>query len=323
MRRAAARNGLGQHQAAARDLSVVLVLEPAHREAAAELRKTQEAVKACNKRLPTLDITPTARSAGWVDLPVGDAVSEAAFGGATIISVPPPPQPPLPSNGGSAAARGAPSAGVDGDGDGVTAVNQRRGSITLTAIREGAEEDVDEGGGGDAAEEGRVARLAASVTAKVATAGAPRGSESVAGGSVSGAERGPSPIKPAAATPPPALQPIRTGYEFERAWRVASRAAGAGDGAAQRELVLERVPPTAWSTLFPLALDPDVWSGMALCVIAADADGDARVPSCLAGMLAMRGLPVTMAMCEAGVVAQLAAVASKHGLSDAWRRVVS
>jgi hypothetical protein len=320
MRRAAARNGLGQHEAALRDLSVVLAFEPGNREAAAEMRKGQEAVKACAKRLPAVDVTPVARGAGWVDLPAGDAAAAAAFAGSTVVVVSPPAatvpvpaaapieRPPAPAPV-PAARRGSLGAIHERAGD---------GGVGGALAEEAAGDDEEgEGGGDDAA---AMARLAAGVAARTAKAGArvavaapapPSGKRVSAKGAASAAMPAPA----------PAVAPIRTGYEFERAWRASSRGDAAAVAAARRELLLGRVQPSAWPALFPLPLDADLASAMAESLLAADAGGDDRVAACLAGLLAMRGLPVTLAMCDPPIVTALGAAAERHGLGDVWRRI--
>lgn len=56
MRRAAARNSLGQHSLALRDLQVAHALEPANRVIASDLRKAAESAKAASKRVPEVSI---------------------------------------------------------------------------------------------------------------------------------------------------------------------------------------------------------------------------------------------------------------------------
>jgi tetratricopeptide (TPR) repeat protein len=54
MRRAAARDRLGLHDAALSDLRVAQFLEPHNRAVLAEARKVEEAARACRRRLPAV-----------------------------------------------------------------------------------------------------------------------------------------------------------------------------------------------------------------------------------------------------------------------------
>ena len=56
MRRAAARNALGQHALAAQDLAVARLLEPANRVVASDARKTAESAKAASRRAPDVGV---------------------------------------------------------------------------------------------------------------------------------------------------------------------------------------------------------------------------------------------------------------------------
>ena len=56
LRRAAAREALGQHALAARDLAVALALEPGNRGALQEQRKTNESIKAAQRRTPEVQL---------------------------------------------------------------------------------------------------------------------------------------------------------------------------------------------------------------------------------------------------------------------------
>ena len=56
LRRATARNALGQHAFALSDLEVASALDPTNKTAQAELRKTAEMVKACRRRRPEMVI---------------------------------------------------------------------------------------------------------------------------------------------------------------------------------------------------------------------------------------------------------------------------
>jgi len=60
LRRAAARNALGQHALAAQDLAVARLLEPANRVAASDARKTAESRKAASRRAPDVSIAVVA-----------------------------------------------------------------------------------------------------------------------------------------------------------------------------------------------------------------------------------------------------------------------
>lgn len=64
LRRAAAREALGQHALAARDLAVALALEPGNRGALQELRKTNESIKAAQKRAPEVQLRVVAAEGG-------------------------------------------------------------------------------------------------------------------------------------------------------------------------------------------------------------------------------------------------------------------
>jgi tetratricopeptide (TPR) repeat protein len=59
-RRAAARNALGLHAAAERDLLVARLLEPANRSALVELRKTAEMVRSSERRAPDITLRVVA-----------------------------------------------------------------------------------------------------------------------------------------------------------------------------------------------------------------------------------------------------------------------
>jgi tetratricopeptide (TPR) repeat protein len=76
-RRALARGALGRHEAAARDLAVLVALEPSNRTALVEERKAVEAVKACSRRLPAVEIA--VRREGGEG---GEAGAAGAAGGA-------------------------------------------------------------------------------------------------------------------------------------------------------------------------------------------------------------------------------------------------
>lgn len=56
MRRATARNALGQHTLASNDLAVAHALEPTNRLVLQELRKTEELKKAAERRRPEVNI---------------------------------------------------------------------------------------------------------------------------------------------------------------------------------------------------------------------------------------------------------------------------
>ena len=57
MRRAAARNALGQHDLASRDLDIAHLLEPGNRIVTSDARKTAESAKAASRRAPDVSIT--------------------------------------------------------------------------------------------------------------------------------------------------------------------------------------------------------------------------------------------------------------------------
>lgn len=60
MRRAAARNALGQHELASRDLEVARALEPSNRIVMSDIRKTAESAKAASRRTPDVVIPVVA-----------------------------------------------------------------------------------------------------------------------------------------------------------------------------------------------------------------------------------------------------------------------
>jgi tetratricopeptide (TPR) repeat protein len=89
LRRAAARNALGQHQAAERDLQAALLLQPDSREALAELRKTRENVRACRQRGPRvqLPLELVAGPGAPSDAVTGSALEAGGVGrGVALIS---------------------------------------------------------------------------------------------------------------------------------------------------------------------------------------------------------------------------------------------